>query len=199
MPPATSGTNDARRVITVASVSLAAVLVLAAVGLRRLTHVETPLFTSEHVLDRALIGLAIGAALATINAILVARLPVFERVQRLAHHALEGIEPRWHTMVVVALAAAFGEEIFFRGALDPVAGKWLTGIAFVAVHGALRIRNRNGILFALFLYAASIGLSGLNGWQRLECAIAAHAAYDLTMLHWLVRGATRRSRALDRN
>jgi predicted small integral membrane protein len=45
------------------------------------------------------------------------------------------------------------------------------------------------MLFAAFLYAASIGLSGLNAWQGLECSIAAHVAYDLVMLMWLVRGA----------
>jgi membrane protease YdiL (CAAX protease family) len=89
----------------------------------------------------------------------------------------------------VALAAGFGEEIVFRGALDPVVGRWFTAVVFVAVHGALRIRNRNSMLFAAFLYAASIGLSGLNAWQGLECSIAAHVAYDLVMLMWLVRGA----------
>jgi membrane protease YdiL (CAAX protease family) len=101
---------------------------------------------------------------------------------------VEGIEPRWHTILVVALAAGVGEEIFFRGALDPVAGRWITGLAFVAVHGALRIRSRNRLMFAVFLYAASAGLSGLYRWQGLECAIAAHASYDLVMLIWLVHG-----------
>ena len=185
------GSSDARRAITVASVSLAAVLIGAAFLLRRLTHGQQPLFQHDHALVRAAIGAVIGAVIASINALLVSRLRVFERISHLAHHAVEGIEPRWHTDVIVALAAGFGEEIFFRGALDPVLGQWLTGLAFVALHGALRIRNRNHLMFAAFLYAASIGLSGLNRWQGLECAIAAHSAYDLAMLVWLVRGAMR--------
>lgn len=190
MQPAASGTGDARRAITVASVSLAAVLILAAVGLRWLTHRDyAPLFHSEHAPLRVAIGAFIGAALASINALVVARGRVFSRVRRLAYHAVEGIEPRWHTSLVVALTAAFGEEIFFRGALDPVAGRWLTAVAFVAVHGALRIRTRGGAALAAFLYAASVGLSTLNGWKGLEAAIAAHAGYDLAMLAWLVRGA----------
>jgi membrane protease YdiL (CAAX protease family) len=127
--------------------------------------------------------------LASGNAAVVARLRAFERVRRLAYHAVEGIEPRWHTMLVVALAAGIGEEVFFRGALDPVAGRWLTAAAFVALHGAFRIRDRGSIAFAAFLYAASLGLSALNEWKGLECAIAAHAAYDLAMLAALVRGA----------
>jgi membrane protease YdiL (CAAX protease family) len=190
MRPTTSGTREARWVVVGASAALAAVLVSGALVLRWLTHQREPLFVLDHALVRSATGAAIGAALASVNAILVARLPVFERVRRLAHHALEGIEPRWHTMLAVALAAGIGEEIFFRGALDPVAGRWLTAAAFVAIHGALRIRNRNSIAFAVFLYAASVGLSALNRWQGLECAMAAHAAYDLVMLAWLVRGAT---------
>lgn len=190
MQPVTPGTSDARRTISIASVALAAILVGAGLLLRRLTnHDQVPLFQTGHALLRAGIGAAVGAVLASINALLVSRLGVFSRVRRLAHHAVDGIEPRWHTLLVVALAAAFGEEIFFRGALDPVAGRWLTAVAFVAVHGALRIRDRNSLLFAVFLYAASIGLSALNAWRGLECAIAAHGAYDLAMLLWLARGA----------
>jgi membrane protease YdiL (CAAX protease family) len=182
--------SQPRNTVAIASIALAAVLIGAGLLLRRLTHHNhIPLFDSRHALGRAALGAAVGATLATLNAALVGRARVFSRVRRLAHHAVEGIEPRWHTMLVVALAAAFGEEIFFRGALDPVAGMWLTAVAFVAVHGALRIRDRNSLLFAVFLFAASVGLSALYRWRGLECALAAHAAYDLAMLAWLVRGA----------
>lgn len=189
MRPTVSGTREARWVVAGASTALAAVLVSGALGLRWLTHQREPLFVQDDVLLRSATGAAIGAALASVNAILVARLAAFERVRRLAHHAVEGIEPRWHTMLVVALAAGIGEEVFFRGALDPVAGRWLTGLAFVGLHGALRIRSGSSLLFAAFLYAASVGLSALNAWKGLECAIFAHASYDLVMLLWLVRGA----------
>jgi len=189
MPANTPGTREARGVITAASIALAAVLVLAALVLRRLTHRHDPLFSAEHLALRLVIGAAIGSALAILNAVLVARLPAFERVRRLAHHAVEGIEPRWHTMLIVALAAGVGEEFFFRGALDPLVGPWFTALGFVIVHGAIKIRDRNGLAFAGFLYAASIGLSALHGWQGLEAAMAAHTAYDLVMLVFLVRGA----------
>jgi hypothetical protein len=188
MPPATSGTREARLVVAGASAALAVVLVLVALLLRKLTHHNEPLFSREQLLLRAGTGASIGAALAALNAFLVSRLSVFARVRRLAHHAVEGIEPRWHTMVVLALSAGIGEEIFFRGALDPVVGRWFTALGFVILHGAIRFRDRNGLAFAVFLYAASVGLSMLNTWKGLECAISAHAAYDLTMLAWLVHG-----------
>ena len=189
MPAQTPGTREARGVITGASVALAVVLVLAAILLRKLTHHSEALFTREGLALRTGTGAAIGSALAILNAVLVARLPAFERLRRLAHHAVEGIEPRWHTMVIVALAAGVGEEFFFRGALDPLVGRWFTALGFVIVHGAIRIRDRNSAAFAVFLYAASLGLSALYRWQGLECAMAAHTAYDLVMLVFLARGA----------
>lgn len=188
MLPKTPGTREARRVITAASVALAAILVLAAVLLRRFTHQSESLFSRDQLLVRVGTGAAIGAGLAAANALIVSRLSFFARVRRLAYHAVEGIEPRWHTIAVVALSAGIGEEFFFRGALDPVIGRWFTALGFVILHGAIRIRDRNGLAFALFLYGASVGLSCLNVWKGLECAIAAHAAYDLTMLVWLVNG-----------
>ena len=190
MLPKTAGTREARLVISAASLGLAAVLVLAALLLRKLTHQSEALFHRDDLAWRIVTGVAIGSALAILNSVLVARLPAFARVRRLAHHAVEGIEPRWYTMLIVALAAGVGEEIFFRGALDPVIGRWFTALGFVILHGAIRIRERNGLAFAAFLYAASVGLSSLNAWKGLECAIAAHASYDLAMLAWLVNGAT---------
>src|SRR5262245_44182609 len=124
MLPKTPGTREARLVIAAASLGLAAVLVAAGLLLRKLTHQHEALFHRDQLVLRSVIGAAIGSALAILNAALVARLPAFARVRRLAHHAVEGIEPRWYTIVIVALAAGIGEELFFRGALDPLIGSW---------------------------------------------------------------------------
>ena len=188
MLPKTPGTREARRVISAASVALAVGLVLAAVALRKLTHQNQALFHHEHLFVRIGTGLVIGGGLAAGNALIVSRLSFFARIRRLAHHAVEGIEPRWHTVGILALSAGVGEEIFFRGALEPVVGRWFTALGFVILHGAIRFRDRNSLAFAAFLYLASIGLSALNAWKGLEAAIAAHAGYDLAMLIWLAKG-----------
>ena len=188
MLPKTPGTREARRVIAAASLGLAAVLVLAAILLRKLTHHSEALFSADQRFLRIGIGAVIGVALAVTNAFIVSRLEFFTRIRRLAHHAVEGIEPRWYTILTVALAAGIGEEMFFRGALDPLVGRWFTALGFVILHGAIRIRDRNSAAFACFLYMASVGLSALKAWKGLEAAIVAHACYDLVMLAWLVKG-----------
>ena len=194
MLPKTPGTREARLVIAAASLGLAAVLVAAALLLRKLAHPSDALFHCDQLALRIVIGAAIGSALALLNAALVARLPAFARVRRLAHHAVEGIEPRWYTIVIVAFAAGVGEEMFFRGALDPLVGPWFTALGFVILHGAIRIRDRNSAAFAGFLYMASLGLSALRAWKGLEAAMAAHTCYDLVMLLWMVNGLASRRR-----
>jgi membrane protease YdiL (CAAX protease family) len=63
----------------------------------------------------------------------------------------------------------------------------------MALHGAFRLRDRGVAAFAAFLFLASTGLSGINAWQGLEAAMAAHAAYDLVMFAWLSRMASGRA------
>jgi len=192
MNASTSGTHDARRVVVGATVAFAALLVVGGwlILWARDRTILSP-FSASHPGSRLLIGAAVGVAAAAVCAFIVRWVPQLERLRRLAEHATEGIEPRWHTMLAVAIAAGVSEEFFFRGALEPAIGAWFSGLAFVVLHGAIRLRERGTAAFAVFLFGASMGLSALNRWQGLEAAMAAHTTYDLTMLAWLARGVTR--------
>jgi membrane protease YdiL (CAAX protease family) len=188
MSAITPGTHDARRVVVVASVGFAALLVAGGALILRARGLNVfSVFSPTEVWTRMAIGCSIGALAAGVCAMVVSRLPQFMQLRRLAGHAVEGIEPRWHTTLLVALSAGVSEEFFFRAALEPAIGRWFSGLAFVALHGALRLRSRGMAAFAVFLFAASLGLSALNRWKGIEAAMSAHAAYDLTMLIWLSR------------
>ena len=152
----------------------------------RHTH-PLSLFNDVEITSRLLIGTCIGALAAAVCALVVWRLPRLVRLRQLADQAVDGIEPRWHTIVVVSLVAGISEEFFFRGALEPAIGPWFSSLAFIALHGAFKVRDRGALVFAAFLFGASIGLSALNAWKGLECAMAAHTAYDLVMFAWLAR------------
>ena len=187
-PASTPGTADARRVVVGASLVFGVLLIaggtliLWARGLGPLS-----VFDTAHAAERALTGAGVGAGVAVVCAFAVAKLRVLARLRHLAEHAIDGIEPRWHTVLVVSLMAGISEEFFFRGALEPVIGRWFASVAFIALHGALRLREPGAPAFAAFLFAASVGLSAVNAWKGLEAAMAAHAAYDLVMFAWLAR------------
>ena len=184
----TPGTREARRLVVGASLAFAALLVGGSWLLFLLRGVA---FRSLWGAPAPAAGLAIGAAIGLLAGflcgVLVARAPALSRVRLLAREAVAGIDPRWHTVLVVAVAAGVSEELFFRGALEPAAGPWLTALAFVALHGALRIRGRESLAFAAFLGAASLALSELCAWRGLEAAMAAHAGYDAAVLASLGR------------
>ena len=184
----TPGTSDARRVVVGASVVFALLLTAGGLLITWARHIHPlSLFSDVDLAPRLFAGTCIGALAAAVCVLVVWRVPRLARLRRLADHAVDGIEPRWHTIVIVALAAGVGEEFFFRGALEPAIGRWFSSLAFITLHGAFRLREPGVAAFAVFLFGASTGLSALNAWKGLEGAMAAHAAYDVVMFAWLAR------------
>lgn len=193
MDSTTPGTREVRRLVVSASLVFAVLLLAGAWLLLRVRgRGITDPFELDGLAARAATGLAIGAAAGLACLVIVARTRSLEPLRALAREAVEGIDPRWHTMLAVSVAAGVSEEVFFRAALEPVTGRWLAALGFVALHGALRIRSRGALAFAVFLFLASAGLSALCAWRGLEAAIAAHTGYDLVVLAGLRRGVARR-------
>jgi membrane protease YdiL (CAAX protease family) len=101
------------------------------------------------------------------------------------------------TLVVIAMAAGFGEELLFRGVLQPVAeagcvrlmpAPWAMGAAiclvsvvFAAFHGL----SRSYFVLA-FLVSVYLGFSVVL-LRNLVPAMVAHGVYDLVALVYLVR------------
>ncbi|MFD1552207.1 hypothetical protein DNU06_00080 [Putridiphycobacter roseus] len=84
----------------------------------------------------------------------------------------------------LAIAAGVGEEVFFRGAIQPYEGVWSTAIIFVAIHGYFSFQYRTINLLAIFLTAfiVLIGFAAKN--ESLWLAVAAHFSYDLVLLFY---------------
>lgn len=91
---------------------------------------------------------------------------------------------RWWELLAVAVAAGAGEELLFRGALQPLAERWLgaaAGLVLVSVlFGALHAASA-----AYFILATLVGL--YLGWlaqtfDDLVTPIFVHAAYDFAAL-----------------
>ena len=91
---------------------------------------------------------------------------------------------RWFELALVSIAAGIGEEVLFRGALQPLAIQWSTPwIGIIAV--ALLFGLAHAITPAYFIAATIIGAYfGWLAWayQDLLAPIVAHAVYDLFAL-----------------
>lgn len=87
----------------------------------------------------------------------------------------------------ISLFAGFGEELLFRGAIQPLLGIWFTSFIFTAIHGYVSIRSAGHALFTLLLFGLSMMLGILYETAGLLSAIVAHAVYDIIMLGWVKR------------
>ncbi|UKN01280.1 CPBP family intramembrane metalloprotease [Paracrocinitomix mangrovi] len=88
---------------------------------------------------------------------------------------------RFH-VIFLSICAGVGEEIFFRGAIQPLLGIIITAIFFVAIHGYFSYKEPKVNAFAILLTAFIMFL----GWAARELtiyhAIAGHFSYDLVLL-----------------
>lgn len=90
---------------------------------------------------------------------------------------------RRRDMLVVALNAGVGEELLFRGTVQPLLGIGWTSFVFALLHTGVP-RSRSLAAFGLYVFAMSLGLGVLYERYGLAAAMAAHAAFDLVFLVW---------------
>jgi len=84
--------------------------------------------------------------------------------------------------VFLSICAGVGEEIFFRGAIQPLIGVWFTAIIFVAIHGYFSFKEWKVNFFSicLTLFIAFLGWAAVN--LSIWHAVLGHFSYDLVLL-----------------
>lgn len=116
--------------------------------------------------------------------IYLTELPYFEKSLAKYRSMLSHLKFTKMQAIFLAFCAGFGEEIFFRGAIQPYAGIWITAIFFVLIHGYFSLKNIPVNIFA----ASLILFISLLGWAAREYsiwhAIAGHFSYDLILLFY---------------
>lgn len=101
---------------------------------------------------------------------------------------LSGWRPLW-----ISLAAGVGEEVLFRGALQPHLGIWITSALFALAHlRGYRIRELNRTTAAQLagLFGVSVALGALAQFGGLVTAIVVHVMVDVAGLLIVRRAAT---------
>ena len=104
---------------------------------------------------------------------------------------LSGLNPVW-----ISLAAAIGEELLFRAALQPLLGVWITSLIFLLTHTPVyqfRRLNRATLVQAAGVFGASVVLGFIYQNVGLLAAMMVHTALDVVGLY-VVRNALRGAR-----
>lgn len=79
--------------------------------------------------------------------------------------------------LLVSIAVAIGEELFFRGALQPIFGLWMTTLFFAALHTQYTLTPAS---LGIFLVSLALGL--LRRRTSTSGAIIAHFVYNFIQL-----------------
>lgn len=87
----------------------------------------------------------------------------------------------------ISFFAGAGEELLFRGAIQPLLGNTVTSIIFIGIHGYFKFRSPAHILFGVMMFGLSFMLGLLSQHIGLIAAMTAHAVYDLVMLQVIQR------------
>lgn len=85
--------------------------------------------------------------------------------------------------LLISVTAAVGEEIFIRGALQPVFGLWITSLFFALLHSQY--------LFApsmILIFVVAVGLGLIRRRLSTTSAIIAHFVYNFVPLSLLLVG-----------
>lgn len=87
--------------------------------------------------------------------------------------------------IQLSLFAGAGEELLFRGAIQPLLGLWITSALFVGIHGYFKFDSAGHWLFGALMFGLSSMLGLLFDSAGLISAMTAHAVYDMVMLWWV--------------
>ena len=92
---------------------------------------------------------------------------------------LGGYQLTLQEIVFLSFCAGFGEEILFRGMLQPWLGIFFTAFLFIALHGYISVKSSAHLIFGLALWSMGIGLGLLGAYSGLISAAIAHMIYDI--------------------
>ncbi|MBI5930579.1 MAG: CPBP family intramembrane metalloprotease [Chloroflexi bacterium] len=126
------------------------------------------------------IGVAIGAfVFAYIIGIiwfLLVPAELFKEQTEASQAISDSIDTIW-LVLAVSFTSSVGEEIAFRGALQPIFGFWWTAILFTLVHIQYTLTPATIIIFAV-----ALGLGWVRRRYNLYAAITAHFLYNFVQL-----------------
>ncbi|HWM85496.1 MAG TPA: CPBP family intramembrane glutamic endopeptidase [Kofleriaceae bacterium] len=130
-----------------------------------------------------LIGLAVGLSVVFLSRLAVHR---FDWARRLHTDFRSILGPlSWREILVLALASSVGEELLFRGALQPMLGIWAQAAVFALLHIGPGLRFLPWTLSAFVLGLVFGWLFQLTG--DLGGPIVAHFAINYMNLHFIAR------------
>jgi membrane protease YdiL (CAAX protease family) len=143
------------------------------------------LFSAEALLYGTVAGISI-----SVMGYLLLQLSYFKGVDNYFGSIFKSIDLEWADVFFYSFCAAVGEEILFRGAIQPFLGIYPTAILFVLLHGYLSFKDKPKFAFGIYLVLVAVIFGYLMEWFGLIAPIIAHFIYDVVMFSYLKKKKT---------
>ncbi len=128
-----------------------------------------------------LIGIAFGIVTAKAGWQIV-ELPKLAKTKIFFTNIIKPLKLNYTEIIFISICAGVGEELFFRGAIQPMLGIWLTAILFVLLHGYLNPFNLPLTYYGIYMVLV-IGVIGLMTEHfGIVTAMIAHTIIDIVLL-----------------
>lgn len=137
------------------------------------------------LLWQSILGIALGTALGFAAKWLVSR-PFLKETEKKYARIIAGLRLTEIEIIFISLCAGFGEELLFRGAIQPLFGIWPTALIFVAIHGYLDPRNWRISIYGGFMTLAIAALGYFTELAGIVGACLAHSAIDYVLFRHLI-------------
>lgn len=85
-------------------------------------------------------------------------------------------------IIFISMCAGIGEEILFRGAIQPLFGIFFTSVIFVAIHGYLNPRDWRISIYGVYMTGVIIGFGFMTELIGIWSAVVAHFIIDFYLL-----------------
>jgi len=122
---------------------------------------------------------------AALFALVLVKSPWFKPSRLFFTGLIASINPTFLHILFYSSCAAIGEEILFRGAIQPFIGIWPASVLFIFLHGYLNPFNWPITTYGLFMIIISAGLGYLYLLFGIYAAMIAHFIFDVAMFSFL--------------
>lgn len=139
----------------------------------------------ESVLWQFVIGIGLGL-ISGYAAFALVQLPFMEPVRNKYSSVFNDFDLSVSEIWFISFCAGVGEELLFRGALQPLFGIPLTSAVFVAIHGYLNITNWRLSIYGIFMTIVIACIGWAAETFGLITAIISHMLIDVILLGALV-------------
>lgn len=150
------------------------------------TYDYAAIFVAENPYLDVVYGLVGGSVLAGLG-LAVLQIPALKKVGEFYQQIFTKIHLNWPDILFYSFCAGVGEEILFRGAIQPFLGIWITALLFVLLHGYISIKDIPKSIYGLFLVFVAVAFGYAYEWISIYTAMAAHFVYDVIMFSYLMR------------